>query len=80
MKSFTEFLNEASVTIDAMLDGESPNEFKSFLKSKFGITATKTKDKFYDPSIHSFKLTASKDKLIKYLTTNGYDEYIDKIK
>lgn len=81
MKTFDEYLmNEASVTIDAFLDDETPAEFKTFLKSEYGITATKTKEKFHDPAIHSFKLSGAKSKLINYLNSNGYEDYIEKIK
>ena len=73
MKTFTEFLNEASDTqIEVNVDFQSKNEKDSFIKkvSKEGLSVEFGKNKYAETAT----LSGVKNKIVKFLKSLGYSE------
>jgi hypothetical protein len=73
MKTFTEYLNEASDTqIEVNVDFQSKSDKESFTKkvSKEGLTVEFGKNKYAETAT----LSGAKNKIIKFLKSLGYSE------
>lgn len=73
MKTFTEYLNEASdVQIEVNVDFQSKSEKDTFTKkvSKEGLTVEFGKNKYAETAT----LSGAKNKIVKFLKSLGYSE------
>ena len=73
MKTFTEYLNEASdIQIEVNVDFQSKSDKESFTKkvSKEGLSVDFGKNKYAETAT----LSGAKNKIIKFLKSLGYSE------
>ena len=73
MKTFTEYLNEASdIQIEVNVDFQSKSDKESFTKkvSKEGLSVDFGKNKYAETAT----LSGTKNKIIKFLKSLGYSE------